>query len=79
MDNDNMGDGNKVGCSVLTFSYPLGAPGTATVEQQLALAFILLAVGLFTSWLAYFIYNRWRARREQEGKYRYDTAWQVLK
>jgi hypothetical protein len=74
-DNDNVGDGNRMGCSVLTFSQPV-VPGIHTVEQQVALAFTLLAVGLFTSWLSYYLYNRWQVHRAAEGKFRNDTAWQ---
>eukprot|EP01038_Epipyxis_sp_PR26KG_P005588 gene5588-7716_t len=69
-DNDNKGDGNAKGCAKLTFTV-----GTNTVEQQVALAFILLAVGLFTSWLAYYLYNRYQARKQGENQFRYDTAW----
>jgi hypothetical protein len=71
MDNDALGSGSPKGCSVLMFS-----DSTSSVESDLALAFILLAVGLFFSWLAYYLYNRYQARRAQESKFRYDTAWQ---
>ena len=71
-DNDNYGDGNPKGCAVLMYT----ADGSTTVEDNLALAFILLAVGLFVSWLAYYLYNRYQARRAGESKFRYDTAWQ---
>lgn len=70
-DNDAKGDGNKHGCAVLTFNY-----NTNSVEQNIALAFILLAVGLFTSWLGYYLYNRYQARQAEESKFRHDTAWQ---
>lgn len=70
-DNDAKGSGNARGCAVLTFS-----DSNTTVEQQVALAFILLAVGLFTSWLAYYLYNRYQARKDGESKFRYQTAWQ---
>ncbi len=71
-DNDALGDGNAQGCAVLMYS---SSSSSTTVEDDLALAFILLAVGLFTSWLAYYLYNRYQARRAEEGKFRYDTAW----
>ncbi len=71
-DNDALGDGNAQGCAVLQYS----TSSSSTVESDLALAFILLAVGLFTSWLAYYLYNRYQARRAEESKFRYDTAWQ---
>lgn len=71
-DNDAKGDGNPKGCSVLSFSNTSGN----SVEQNVALAFILLAVGIVATWLAYYLYNRYQARREGESKFRYDTAWQ---
>lgn len=71
-DTDSKGDGNSKGCAVLDDNLFAGN----TVERNIALAFILLAVGLFFSWLAYFLYNRYQARRTGESKFRYDTAWQ---
>lgn len=71
-DNDNKGDGNKKGCEVLTHSLLLG---TSTVEQQVALAIILLFVGLFVAWLSYYLYNRWKASHEPEGKFRENKSW----
>lgn len=70
-DNDALGDGNAKGCSVLVFNL-----GANSVETDVALAFILLGCGLFASWLAYYLYNRYQARRAGESKFRYDTAWQ---
>jgi len=76
-DNDNKGDGNKMGCPVYTESFlsSLFAPGKKTVDQQVALAIILLFVGLVTSWLAYYLYNRWRAKQDSSGL-RGDKTWQ---
>lgn len=71
-DNDNQGDGHKMGCSTFL---SLNA-GSNSVEQNVALAFILLAVGIFFSWLAYYLYNRYQARKSGENKFRYETAWQ---
>lgn len=71
-DNDSKGDGNAQGCAVLSFSDEL----SNSVEEQLTLAFVLLAVGLFTSWLAYYLYNRYQARKAGDSKFRYETAWQ---
>ena len=69
-DNDNKGDGNAKGCATLTF-------GTASsVESNVALAIGLLFVGLFCSWAAYYLYNRYQARQEGQSKFRYETAWQ---
>lgn len=71
-DNDNKGDGNKKGCEVLS---NVLTPGVNTIEQQIALAIILLFVGLFVAWLAYFLYNRWQASKEGDSKFRESTAW----
>jgi hypothetical protein len=71
-DNDALGDGHPFGCSILTY----GTSSSSTVEKNTALAFGLLAVGLFSAWLGYYLYNRYQARKEGEGKFRYDTAWQ---
>ena len=58
-DNDNSGDGNLQGCSILYFT----ADGLQnSVEQQVVLAVILLAVGVFFSWAAFYVYNRYRAK-----------------
>ncbi|RYG68249.1 hypothetical protein EON64_05600 [archaeon] len=70
-DNDATGDGNKAGCAVLTFG-PLGD----SVETDVALAIGLLFVGLFFAWLAYYLYNRYQARKESDARFKYDTAWQ---
>lgn len=75
-DNDNKGDGNKEGCEILTYSLT----NKNTVEQQVALAIILLFVGLITSWLAYFAYNRYKLSQEKKGggAHRGSTSWQGL-
>ena len=72
-DNDAFGAGTKFGCAVLVFDIF----GTSTIEQQLGLAFGLLAVGLFFSWLAYYLYNRYEARKLADGKFRHNTSWQA--
>jgi len=46
------------------------------VEQQVALAIILLFVGLFVAWLSYYMYNRYQARLQGVSKFRFDAAWQ---
>lgn len=70
-DNDAQGDGNAKGCA----GFPIFG-NASTVEQNVAIAFICLSAGLFFSWLAYYLYNRYQARRAGESKFRYDTAWQ---
>jgi hypothetical protein len=70
-DNDNKGDGNAKGCATLSFGN-----GLNSVESNVALAIGLLFVGLFCSWLAYYLYNRYQARLEGQSKFRYETAWQ---
>jgi hypothetical protein len=71
-DNDNKGDGNAQGCTRLTF----GTPHLNSVESNVALAVGLLFVGLFCSWAAYYLYNRYQARLDGQSKFRYETAWQ---
>jgi len=74
-DNDAKGDGNAQGCAFLTFS---DSSSTTSIEDNIALAFILLAVGLVFSWLAYYLYNRYQARQANgDSKFRYATAWQT--
>ena len=73
-DNDNYGDGNLNGCSVLSDRSFLS--GTNSIEEQVALAIILFFVGLVCAWLAYFLYNRWKASHAEEGKFRGDKSWQ---
>ncbi len=70
-DNDNKGDGNAKGCAKLTYGV-----GSNSVESNVALAVGLLFVGLFCSWAAYYLYNRYQARQEGVSKFRYETAWQ---
>jgi len=72
-DNDNYGDGNKDGCTVFS-NNPFGSD--STIESQVTLAIILFFVGLVFAWLAYYLYNRWKASHEGDGKFRGDTAWQ---
>ena len=70
-DNDSKGDGNEKGCEVLSFD--LSNPNT--IEEQVTLAIVLLFVGLFTAWLAYFCYNRYQLAQAGEGLHRKDTKW----
>lgn len=62
-DNDALGTGNENGCTVLFFDGTIN-----TVEEKVILAVVLLFVGLFTSWLAYYLYNRYMAKFQGEGK-----------
>jgi hypothetical protein len=71
-DNDAKGSGTQMGCSTLTFSLV----GTSTVEQRVTLAIILLFVGLFCAWLAYYMYNRYQASKPHQTTYRYLNNWQ---
>ena len=70
-DNDSKGDGNEQGCEVLTFDLT----DVNTIEEKVTLAIILLFVGLFTAWLAYFCYNRYQLGHASEGVHRKDTKW----
>jgi hypothetical protein len=70
-DNDSKGDGNELGCEVLSNE----VTGNNTIEEKVTLAIVLLFVGLFTAWLAYFCYNRYQLTRSGEGLHRKDQAW----
>jgi len=73
-DNDNLGDGTSTaGCAKLNYF----ANGVQTVEQQVVLAIILLFVGLFCAWFAYYLYNRYQARLTGVSKFRFDASWQT--
>lgn len=70
-DNDNFGDGNKEGCTVLKYNLN----NVKTTEQQITLAIVLLFVGLFTAWLAYFLYNRLQLRYKEKTDHRGEKGW----
>lgn len=72
-DSDATGDGEPLGCMILFFTTGNIA---GSVEQQVVLAVVLLAIGIFASWLAFYIYNRYRARRDAEPRFRSSTSWQ---
>ena len=84
-DNDNKGDGNAKGCAVASFSLSSGSTSSSgkggssssdnNDDADIALAIGLLFVGLFCAWLAYYLYNRYQARKDGESKFRYETAW----
>jgi hypothetical protein len=72
-DSDATSDGELRGCMILFFT--TGAVGDS-VEEQVVLAVVLLAVGVFASWLAFYIYNRYRAIRDAKPRFRGSTEWQ---
>lgn len=72
-DNDNYGDGNSDGCTVLSDRFLTSAD---TIEEQVTLAIILFFVGLVFAWIAYYLFNRWKASHAEDGKFRGDTSWQ---
>jgi hypothetical protein len=73
-DNDNLGDGtSQAGCAELFYS----DGSLNTVEEQVVLAIILLFVGLFVAWAAYYMYNRYQARMTGVSKFRFDASWQA--
>jgi hypothetical protein len=71
-DNDAYGDGHKDSCTVLTY---LDITKLKTIEQQITLAIILLFVGLFSAWLAYFLYNRYMLAHGNKESHRGETDW----
>jgi hypothetical protein len=72
-DNDKFGDGNENDCPVLTVNQLLNP---TTTEATLVLAMIMLGVGLFVSWLCYFLYNRYYGKRDSNAEHRGDNSWQ---
>ena len=72
-DNDGTGDGTMQGCGVLRFTV---SSLEDSVEEQVVLSFILLAVGVFLTWVSFYIYNRYRAKRDSEPRFRSSTDWQ---
>lgn len=74
-DNDNFGDGNQRGCEIIKYNLN----NVKTTEQMITLAIVLLFVGLFAAWLAYFLYNRYKLRLEEKTDHRGETKWQKSK
>lgn len=74
-DNDNFGDGNKRGCEIIKYNLK----DVKTTEQMITLAIVLLFVGLFSAWLAYFLYNRYKLRLDEKKDHRGETSWQKSK
>ena len=62
-DNDNFGDGNAIGCPVLTVNQVIDDAGDAF--DEIMVASVCLAIGLVTSWIAYYIYNRYQQKKLQ--------------
>mmetsp|Transcript_5923 Transcript_5923/g.8259 ORF Transcript_5923/g.8259 Transcript_5923/m.8259 type:complete len:164 (+) Transcript_5923:1817-2308(+) len=73
--------GNAQGCAAMSaavsFSSSSSTGSASSVEQNLTIAFVLLAVGIIFSCIAYLLYNRYMAYRAGESKFRYETAWQT--
>lgn len=62
-DSDATGDGNLMGCDQGVTS---GLSRSAmSVDKQVGLALGLLAVGIFSTWLCFFCYNRQRRQRSE--------------
>ena len=79
-DNDNKGDGNMYGCAVqsnsLFATVAQNVEEGLTKEQQVGLAVGLVALGIFLTWFAYWMYNRYKNDDgDGESKYRGDVAW----
>jgi hypothetical protein len=74
-DNDNFGDGNQRGCEIIKYNLK----DIKSTEQMITLAIVLLFVGLFSAWLAYFLYNRYKLRAGEKTDHRGETNWQKSK
>ena len=73
-DNDASGDGNRMGCAILSFGNSDDI--SKSEQQQIVIGVILLFVGVFGAWGGFYIYNRIRARRDAEPRFRNSTEWQ---
>jgi len=81
-DNDLRGDGNMIGCAANAYVSSSSSSSSSSNNNKeksliVGLSVGLFFLGLFTSWLTYYLYNRYQARKETEGKFRYDTSWQT--
>jgi len=66
-DSDATGDGNLMGCeSKGDQSNSVGTAGATRVDKQVGLALGLLALGVFVTWLAYYVYNRYTKSRDEK-------------
>jgi hypothetical protein len=71
-DNDNFGDGNEKGCPVLTLNQIFSDPSP---ENVAAIASVSLVIGLFISWLLYYIYNRHHSNKDPDSTNRNRFSW----
>jgi len=78
-DNDNKGDGNMYGCAVqsnFATAADIVSDNTGlTSEQQAGLAVGLVALGIFLTWGAYWIYYRYNPTDGSESKFKSDMTW----
>ena len=81
-DNDLLGDGNMQGCAANAYASSSSSSSSSSSDSNeksliAGISIGLFFLGLFTSWLTYYLYNRYQARKEAEGKFRHDTSWQT--
>lgn len=80
-DNDLLGDGNMQGCAANAYASSSSSSSNSNDSNEKSLiaglSIGLFFFGLFTSWLTYYLYNRYQARKEAEGKFRHETSWQT--
>lgn len=62
-DNDNFGDGNAIGCPVLSINQVVD--DAADSFDEITVASVCLAIGLITSWAVYYVYNRYQQKKMQ--------------
>jgi len=78
-DNDNKGDGNMYGCAVqsnfATAADIIQNSEGLTSEQQAGLAIGLVALGIFLTWGAYWVYYRYNPADGSESKFKNDASW----
>ena len=80
-DNDNVGSGNAQGCASMSAqlssvtSSSSSSSSTSSIQENLTIAFVLLAVGIVFSCIAFFLYRRYQVYRAGESKFRYEKNW----
>ena len=76
-DNDKIGDGNADPCDIIFWDFT--DDDSNRVIRYLTLAIILLFVGIFSTYIAYFAYNRYRAYVQKTRKFKEGDDWKSKK
>jgi len=77
-DNDAIGDGNADPCDIIFWNFN-NSKDEKKVSRYLTLAVVLLFAGIVGTWLLYFAYNRYRANRNKQRKFKEGDDWKSKK